>query len=470
MIIRFSSNVLYSSMLLLAAAATNVVTVVNAAAVDTPVTGGPVVVEPDVVVSSWMANTGGRTSTSSESESESNIGGYRPIKTEVGKKIRFEWSSSSDEEEEGQDNNDNDNNINVYIHQNLNCDPTNSILIGTTSPTDFVWTEEFANKQWLLTSHVPNNNNNNNNINNPCESGQFVLVQVDEAPKPTWTIRNWSPPPDGQGFAPLDVVVGETIKWEWTSTTNHNDSNSNTNDVDAMTVMKKDKQQLVSNGSLFSSSTTQTVFAHKGSKLDCFFKNDDGNNDITFIGPADIDTNPQSPMTSAWYTFTEDDGSRDGRTMWFTSTSDECFRGNILTVTVYSTQADLELAHRRPVNCRTGSGCRPQDKDPQQQPSSSSSSSTGSRTDLSGKDESSSNYNDLFPGAASSSSGGNNNRPDKPNNGSDRDRDDTTEGTLPADGSGATAAFFATTTTGANAAAGLIFSTTTIIMMILIVA
>jgi hypothetical protein len=70
-------------------------------------------------------------------------------------------------------------------------------------------------------------------------------------------------------------------------------------------------------------------------------------------------------MTAAWYTFSEQDGRPEGKTMWFTSaTGDACFRGNIIAVTVYSTQADLDLARRRPFNCRTGSGCRPDEKDP----------------------------------------------------------------------------------------------------------
>ena len=457
MIIRFSSSKVFSSsmLLLLVAAAFATTTNVVTAAETT-------LVEPDVVVSSWMANTDGRTTDSS---------GYRPIKTEVGKKIRFEWPTSTSSGGEGEDGNGNndDDDINVYIHQNLDCDPTNSILIGSTSPTDFVWTEEFANRQWLLTSH--HSSGSSDDINTPCELGQFVLVQVYGPPKPTWTISNWAPPPDGQGFAPLDVVVGETIKWEWTTTT-------------TTTIMKKNQLQLSNNNGGPFSSTTQTVFAHKGSQLDCFFKTEDNNNDITFVGPADIDTNPQSPMNSAWYTFTPEDGSRDGRTMWFTSTSDECFRGNILTVTVYSTQADLELAHRRPNNCRTGSGCRPtEDKDPTQQQQQSSSSSTDPRTDVSGKGESSSsssssNYSDLFPDTAASSSssgsgsggaGGSNNRPDKPNNGSDRDRDDTSStesSTLPED-SGAASFPVGTTTGPAATTAGLIF--TTIIMIAIVI-
>jgi len=376
------------------------------------------------------------------SDDGSAIDGFRPVVTEVGRKIRFEWPSSSASLSSGGDGNGEENN-DVWLHQNLDCDPTNSVLIGTSSPTEFVWTEEFANKQWLLTSHGHNDDGSNTNTN-PCELGQFVLVQVNEAPTPTWTIRNWAPPPDGKGFAPLDVVVGETIRWEWT------------NDV---------KNQLPSG------STSQTVFAHKGSQLDCFFENnDDTNDEIEFIGPADIDTNPRAPMKSAWYTFGEEDGgSRDGRTMWFTSASEECFRGNILTVTVYQTQADLELAHRRPINCRTGSGCRPQDKNPPQT-SSSSSTTTGSGSDAGvtdanagssvSNDEDSdgdSNYSNLFAADAVSSSGGGS-RPDKPNNGSDRDRDDATD-------SGAFSALSATTTSSLGAAA-LIFATNLIGMVV----
>mmetsp|Transcript_55851 Transcript_55851/g.135302 ORF Transcript_55851/g.135302 Transcript_55851/m.135302 type:complete len:429 (-) Transcript_55851:285-1571(-) len=421
MIARFHSKVLSSSiLLLLGSAATTTITttdVVTAVVIVSPS------VEPDAVVSPWMVPTtsGGRVS-----DDGSAIDGFRPVVTEVGRKIRFEWPSSSASLSSGGDGNGEENN-DVWLHQNLDCDPTNSVLIGTSSPTEFVWTEEFANKQWLLTSHGHNDDGSNTNTN-PCELGQFVLVQVNEAPTPTWTIRNWAPPPDGQGFAPLDVVVGETIRWEWT------------NDV---------KNQLPSG------SASQTVFAHKGSQLDCFFDNAETDL-IEFIGPADIDTNPRAPMKAAWYTFSEDDGSRDGRTMWFTSASEECFRGNILTVTVYKTQADLELAHRRPVNCRTGSGCRPQDKNPPQPGSSSDTdvtdaAATGSSVSNDDNDsDGESNYSNLFADAVSSSSGGGS-RPDKPNNGSDRDRDDATTD------SGAFSTLSATTTSlGASA---LIFVT-----------
>eukprot|EP00529_Nitzschia_sp_RCC80_P020170 CAMPEP_0113464292 /NCGR_PEP_ID=MMETSP0014_2-20120614/13127_1 /TAXON_ID=2857 /ORGANISM="Nitzschia sp." /LENGTH=417 /DNA_ID=CAMNT_0000356371 /DNA_START=432 /DNA_END=1685 /DNA_ORIENTATION=+ /assembly_acc=CAM_ASM_000159 len=410
MITRFPSKHLSSILLLLAAAA--------AAATDVTAVVSPPSVEPDAVVSRWMVPTisGGRVA-----DDGSAIDGFRPIVTEVGKKIRFEWSSSEQLSGNGEENN-------VYLHQNLDCDPTGSVLIGNSSPTEFVWTDEFANKQWLLTSHNAAQHKEDQSTTNPCELGQFVLVQVDEAPKPTWTIRNWAPPPDGKGFAPLDVVVGETIRWEWT------------NDV---------KNQLPSG------SASQTVFAHKGSQLDCFFDNAETDL-IEFIGPADIDTNPRAPMKAAWYTFSEDDGSRDGRTMWFTSASEECFRGNILTVTVYKTQADLELAHRRPVNCRTGSGCRPQDKNPPQPGSSSDTdvtdaAATGSSVSNDDNDsDGESNYSNLFADAVSSSSGGGS-RPDKPNNGSDRDRDDATTD------SGAFSTLSATTTSlGASA---LIFVT-----------
>lgn len=108
----------------------------------------------------------------------------------------------------------------------------------------------------------------------------------------TIQVANWVPPNNGRGFVPKDgAIVGDTISFSWPSGTNTN------------------------------------VYLQSGTGC--------GLDGATFVGPT------FASDTSTSYTFTEEDGTSTGKHVVFASHVDEnCFLGQLIRVTVYSTAED----------------------------------------------------------------------------------------------------------------------------------
>ena len=88
----------------------------------------------------------------------------------------------------------------MYIHSDGGCDEANSILVGSTGPTSYTFTESDAGKTITFAS----------DIGSRCEQGQILSVVVQgEAPGPEVIEIDWRIPTEP--YANRTARVGDTV-------------------------------------------------------------------------------------------------------------------------------------------------------------------------------------------------------------------------------------------------------------------